>query len=302
MGGTFGVLDRGLDWTDDTVSFDTRVADNSAGWLVRASSSSAGYLFMLDVGKNADSPDSLLEVALGPGEFTVIGQVPLPPTFNAGLWHHVTESMSGTTVSTSIDGRPVATFDTRSLPSGASVYGSGTVGFVALASSAWFRNLDVTAPGGATLFASTLSKPSALAAFSGPNVTTPDPLPVIMDGARRDRVVWSGDLGVEVPNVLDTTDGAKFIRGSLRLLGSYQVADGESGTNVNPTDPLATFPQAGVTYSTSYSMDEVDNIATYYLYTGDLSFVRCRVADDHAGVGLQRVTGRRSRPSRHRHQ
>ena len=131
VGGTFGVLDRGVSWTDDTMSFDTRVADTSAGWLVRASSSSSGYLFMLDVGKNGTSPDSLLEVALGPGEFTVIGEVALPPTFNAGLWHHVTETMSGSTVSTSIDGRQVATFDTRSLPAGASVYGSGTVGFVA---------------------------------------------------------------------------------------------------------------------------------------------------------------------------
>ena len=64
------------------------------------------------------------------------------------------------------------------------------------------------------------------------------------------------------------------MQGSLRLLGSYQVADGETGTNVNPTAPLATFPQSGSTYSTSYSMDEVDNIATYYLYTGDLAFVR----------------------------
>ena len=95
-----------------------------------------------------------------------------------------------------------------------------------------------------------------------------------MDGAKRDRVVWSGDLGVEAPNVFYTTGADDYVRGSLQLLGSYQVADGETGTNVNPTAPLATFPQSGSTYSTSYSMDEVDNIATYYLYTGDLAFVR----------------------------
>ena len=87
-------------------------------------------------------------------------------------------------------------------------------------------------------------------------------------------MVWSGDLGVEVPNVFYTTEAANFVRGSLQLLGSYQVADGESGTNVNPTVPLGTFPQTGSNYSAAYSMDEVDNIATYYLYTGDLSFVR----------------------------
>jgi alpha-L-rhamnosidase len=95
-----------------------------------------------------------------------------------------------------------------------------------------------------------------------------------MDGAKRDRVVWSGDLGVEGPNVFYTTGADKFVRGSLQLLGSYQEADGESGTNVPPTVPLGSYPETGYNYSTSYSMDEVDNIATYYLYTGDLSFVR----------------------------
>ena len=37
---------------------------------------------------------------------------------------------------------------------------------------------------------------------------------------------------------------------------------------------MGSFPETGYNYSTSYSMDEVANIATYYLYTGDLSFVR----------------------------
>ena len=148
------------------------------------------------------------------------------------------------------------------------------MGFATPGSTALFRDLDVTSAGGARLYANTLSQSSALADFPGPDVTAPDPLPVIMDGAKRDRVVWSGDLGVEVPNVFYTTGAANFVRGSLQLLGSYQVADGESGTNVNPTVPLGTFPQTGSNYSAAYSMDEVDNIATYYLYTGDLSFVR----------------------------
>ena len=150
-----------------------------------------------------------------------------------------------------------------------------------MGSTASFRDLDVTGAGGRRLYANDLSKSSALADFPGPQDTSPDSLPVIMDGARRDRVVWSGDLGVEVPNVFYTTGAASFVRGSLQLLGSYQTTDGESGTNVNPTVPLGTSLLSGTNYSASYSMDEVDNIATYYLYTGDLSFVRLRVAHDH---------------------
>jgi len=274
-GDDVGVLDQGLDWTNYTTSFDLLVMGGWAGWVVRASSSTSGYLFLLNEATgNTPSQDTLEEIALGPGEFTIIGDVDLPPEVVASGWHRVAVVASGTTISTSIDGRQVATFDTRSLPSGTSAYASGTVGFTSLGPAAMFRDLAVTAPGGKILYTNDLSRPSALADFPGPQVTAPDPLPVIMDGAKRDRVVWSGDLGVEVPNVFYTTGTASFVRESLQLLASYQVADGESGTNVNPTVSLGQFPQPGSTYSASYSMDEVNNIATYYLFTGDVAFVR----------------------------
>ena len=121
--------DRGLGWTDYSMSFDTRVLDSSTGWLVRATSATSGYLFILsEAAGEARSPDTLQEFALGPGEFAVIGDVALPGTIVAGRWHHVTTVASGTDITTSIDGRQVATFDTTSLPSGASAYGSGRWG------------------------------------------------------------------------------------------------------------------------------------------------------------------------------
>jgi alpha-L-rhamnosidase len=273
--GTVGTLHQGVSWTNYTMSFDTRVVNNQAGWVVRASSTSSGYLLVLHhAASGTGTSNSLIEIALGPTEFATIGQVVLPNSFDAAAWHHVTTQVSGSSITTSLDGRQVASFDTDALPAGTSVYGTGSVGFAELGSSAVFRDLDITSPTGATIYANSLSDRSVLSDFSGSNNVTSDPLPVIMDGAKRDRVVWSGDLGVETPNVLYSTAADDYVRGSLQLLGSYQVADGETGTNVNPTAPLATFPQSGSTYSTSYSMDEVDNIATYYLYTGDLAFVR----------------------------
>ncbi len=137
-----------------------------------------------------------------------------------------------------------------------------------------FRDLSVTDPSGATLDANPLAATSALADFTGPPVTSPDPRPLILDGAKRDRVVWSGDLGVEGPNVFYTTGANRYVRDSLQLLASYQNANGESGTNVAPTVALGTFPAGGSPYSSAYSMDEVDNIGLYYRYTGDLGFVR----------------------------
>jgi alpha-L-rhamnosidase len=275
VGGGMGILGQGSDWSDYTMAFDTRAVGAGSGWLVRAQSTFSGYLFLLRTDPTKpESPITLTAVALGPNQFVAIGQAVLPKTFNAARWHHVATTVSGTTMTTSIDGHPVATFDTNAQPAGSPVYGSGTVGFSDIASWTQFRNLVVTGPTGATLFANPLSRASAVDDFSGSGIQTTNALPVMMDGARRDRVVWSGDLGVEVPNIFYTTAASGFVRGSLALLGSYQVASGESGTNVDPTLPLGTFPQSGATYSASYSMDEVDNIATYYLYSGDLGFVR----------------------------
>jgi alpha-L-rhamnosidase len=266
--GNVGILDQGHTWTDYTMSFQTRVLSTDSGWLVRASSSSSGYLFLL-------RPSGILqEIAIGPDEFDVVGDVSVPGVRTTGGWTRVRTTVAGPVITTSLDGRQVATFDTGSLPSGASVYPSGTVGFAGLGSQALFRDLLVTGSGGATLYANQLSQPTALAGFSGSDIRTPDPRPLIMDGAKRDRVVWSGDLGVEGPNVFYTTATDDYVRDSLQLLASYQLANGQSGTNVDPTSPLGTFPESGPNYSASYSMDEVDNIATYYLYTGDLSFVR----------------------------
>jgi alpha-L-rhamnosidase len=266
--GNVGILDQGGHWTDYTMSFQTRVLNTDSGWLVRATSSSSGYLFLLR------PSGTLQEIAIGPAEFDVIADVSVPGDLTAGGWARVRTTVSGPVITTFLDGRQVATFDTDSLPSGASVYTSGTVGFAGLGSQALFRDLVVTSSEGATLYANHLSQASALAGFTGPDIRTPDPLPLIMDGAKRDRVVWSGDLGVEGPNVFYTTATDSYVRGSLQLLASYQLADGESGTNIDPSYPLGTFPESGPNYSASYSMDEVDNIATYYLYTGDLSFVR----------------------------
>jgi alpha-L-rhamnosidase len=275
-GGIVGILRKGSNWTDYAASFDTEVVDNEAGWVVRAPSSSSGYLAIIDDATDtAGTRDILRVIAFGPTEFAVIADVALPLRITAGSWHHVTTVASGTQITVSLDGRQVAKVDTSVLPTGTPTYGAGTVGFVEYpGNKAKFRDLNVVAPGGAILFAEPLSRPTALADFTGPTIVSPDPLPVIMDGGKRDRVIWSGDLGVEGPNVFYTTGTDSFVRGSLQLLASYQSANGESGANVPPTSPLGTFPESGYNYSASYSMDEVDNIVTYFLYTGDLAFMR----------------------------
>ena len=242
VGGSVGLLAEGAGWTDYTFSFETRVVDNSTDWLVRGSSPSAGYLFVLHDGTGSrHGRADLSEVALGPGKFALINDVTLPAGVDVSRWTAVSTAVAGSRITTSIDGQAVSTFATDAIPNGDPVYDTGTVGFGALGSTVEFRDADVVAPDGATLYADALAQPAALAAFPGPDVSVPDVGPMIVDGAKRDRVVWSGDLGVEIPNVFYTTGTTTYASDSLELLGSYQVANGESGTNVDPTLRSAAF-------------------------------------------------------------
>jgi alpha-L-rhamnosidase len=273
--GQVGLLARGARWSDYSMAFETRVLDGGTGWAVRAAPPNSGYVFLLLAPRGVPgSRATLLEAALGAGESSVIGSTPLPAGFDVGQWHRITTVVSGSTITTWIDGRRVAGFDVGSLPKGTSVYRTGTVGFATLGSTAMFRDLEVRDLSGATLYSSSLSEPASLADFPGPDVTAPDGLPVVVDGAKRDRLVWSDDLGTEAQTIFVSTDNAAYVQGSLQILASNQIADGETGTDVDPTLPLGSYPFAGAPYSTSYSMDTVDDIALYYQYTGDLTFVR----------------------------
>ena len=115
---------------------------------------------------------------------------------------------------------------------------------------------------------------------SAPDAVATNPLPVIVDGAKRDRAVWAGDLNVSAPTVLYSTATDAYVKASLQLLASYQDASGEMGGKVSPAASPGTFPAAGdypatgAVYSASYSMDVVMDIATYYLFSGDVRFVR----------------------------
>jgi alpha-L-rhamnosidase len=273
--GGAGVLRKGTRWTNYTMSFDTQIVDNEIGWLVRASSTTAGYLFLIsDATTTSGTPNTLQAIAIGPNGAAPIASTALPMPINAGTGYRVQTVVSGSEISVSIGGQVVAHFATDALSPTAPIYHAGSVGFIFPGSVANVKDLVVTTPAGRTLFANTLSKTSALAAFTGGNLRMPDPLPIILDGAKRDREDWSGDLGVSAATAFYTTDQRAYVRDSLDLLARGQTADGESAGQVFPTMAPNNTPNSAEAYSATYSMEEVANIASYYLYTGDLTFVR----------------------------
>ena len=101
-------------------------------------------------------------------------------------------------------------------------------------------------------------------------------IPVIVDGAKRDRSVWSGDLVVQGPVNYYSTFATEYVRDSIKLLGSNANADGRVSTNLNAEWPV----HAGVgpppherIYSSNYTLWWVRVLADYYLFTGDKKFL-----------------------------
>ena len=101
-------------------------------------------------------------------------------------------------------------------------------------------------------------------------------IPVIVDGAKRDRSVWSGDLAVQGLVDYYSTFATEYVRDSLHVLGSNADADGRVSTNLNAEWPVhsGTAPSPHVrVYSSNYTLWWVRVLAEYYLYTGDKKFL-----------------------------
>jgi hypothetical protein len=118
--------------------------------------------------------------------------------------------------------------------------------------------------------------------------TARNELHLILDGAKRDRAVWSGDHLISDLTDYYVSDPA-YARDSLSLFLTHPASTAANlvlaaGTLGQP-GPLpgacSPDPQAGnpcVTWSASYSLAVIPALAHYYLYTGDARFVRAHWA------------------------
>lgn len=276
FGGDVGLLKQGTYWGDYTTTFDTRIVTDQAGWVVRGQDARNGYVFILNAANDtAGTPNTLQELDLHNGQYTSVGSAPLPAGLAPNTWHTVTTTVSGSTLTVSLDNQRIATLDSASFPSGAGTYPIGTVGLREYnGEEAQFRNLKVVGSSGDTVYSNPLSDTAALADFTVPGSNS---VPAILDGAARDRAVWSGDLNVEGPATYYSTGESDYLKGALQLLGSYQETRGSvagampPGATVNTGGPISGTTGA---YSASYSIYWVLGLASYYLYTGDTAFIQ----------------------------
>lgn len=107
---------------------------------------------------------------------------------------------------------------------------------------------------------------------------------LLLDGAKRDRAVWSGDLAVTDPTIFYSLDPG-YARASLQLLGEHPATSADQGVPAmgdrsrpgpmaGVCRPTTTPPASCWSYSASYSIYYVTNLYDYWLYTGDSAFLR----------------------------
>lgn len=137
--------------------------------------------------------------------------------------------------------------------------------------SAYYRNLKAATLDGVEVYSSTLKDPSFLADFfMGTN-----PADTIVDGSRRDRIAYTGDLDIALASSFVSTYGTSFIDGSLELLSSYQATPGFFiPTAKIQQEPLKDLLNVNVTGLIGYSFNFLNALAQNYEVQGDLTFAK----------------------------
>ncbi|CZR51983.1 related to alpha-L-rhamnosidase A [Phialocephala subalpina] len=89
---------------------------------------------------------------------------------------------------------------------------------------------------------------------------------IIVDGAKRDRAVWPGDMGIAVPSTFVSIGDLQSVKNALQVMYNYQ----------NPT--TGAFPEAGPPLlqlgSDTYHMWTMIGTYNYVLYSNDTAFLQ----------------------------
>lgn len=89
-----------------------------------------------------------------------------------------------------------------------------------------------------------------------------------MDGAKRDRLVWPGDVVISAPSVFVSTNRLDAIKNAIDSLFILQQPDGQLPWVGSPSTSPGNFP-----FSFTYHLYTLQDLHLYYLYTGDVDYL-----------------------------
>ena len=123
---------------------------------------------------------------------------------------------------------------------------------------------------------------------------------VLTDGAKRDRAVWTGDLGIASSTAYVSTGDSASTRNSLDAIFAQQATNGELPMAGSPIN-VGTNSANWLLHSDTYHLWTLIGAADYYADTGDRGWLSARWGDMTAAIrfstakidptGLMSVTG-----------
>ncbi|KAF2657971.1 glycoside hydrolase family 78 protein [Lophiostoma macrostomum CBS 122681] len=98
------------------------------------------------------------------------------------------------------------------------------------------------------------------------NTTITNGTSALVDGAKRDRLVWAGDMAIAVPGVVVSTNDVVTVENSINSL--FDLQDPKTGAM-----PYAGRPFPSI-FSATYHLYSLIGVGDHYLYTGDVEYLK----------------------------
>ncbi|KAH6629331.1 Six-hairpin glycosidase-like protein [Boeremia exigua] len=261
----------GTRWADKIIRFQVSIEEGGASWAVHMVAN--GLIFCLDISKKVLyaceglSTESTIFPVAEKGRWSIVD-------LDLSIWLDVEVVTKGKTVTVSVQGRQLAVIEDLDIRPilGGSANNTGSVAFGGPCQwIALYRNLSVHDSDGRALYENALlleDEERTLADFQvGTNA-----LACTIDGAKRDRACFGGDLYVMGRSIAYSTMAFDAIAGSIKLLTSHQTKDGYLGNLCPIQAPVHDSneePPTYAFYSLSYALLLVVAIKDYWLHTGD---------------------------------
>ncbi|KAF2187889.1 glycoside hydrolase family 78 protein [Zopfia rhizophila CBS 207.26] len=100
------------------------------------------------------------------------------------------------------------------------------------------------------------------------NATIANGTSVLIDGAKRDRLVWPGDIAISGPSIFVSTNSLDGIKNGIDSLFILQQPDGRLPWAGTPFTRARNFP-----FSVTYHLYTLLDLYYYFLYTGEQAFL-----------------------------
>ncbi|RYN99241.1 hypothetical protein AA0120_g2046 [Alternaria tenuissima] len=283
----------GVEAANYTLDFHVKIARGGAGWRVASALQPLGQYLVLtseypQQNTLANTNRTLLPpntLAFNP-EWSLVNQstllVPenqyftINTTIKENTWYHVSTSIEKTGYRIGLNGTEIA-FVPLPPPAAPGNFGTpsryeGTWGFGGMQDHiTYYKDVIVTARNGTIIYSNPLTSEDCLAEYQ----VAPLNHSVCLDGAKRDRLVWTGDFYHTVRVVSTSSARFDYLLGTIEYALSYQLDEGPYAGFTPISANLGSRPQYKEANIGNYAglVDYQDlflaGIGHYYRYTGD---------------------------------